>query len=469
MCNLSEPQTGEQLPQGGVLRQRYIKRPGWQIWLTDTGSALCVSPQLHESWLDAGFVEPGVFLPLPCGMLTAEAALPDMISASAEGPYPQSGSQAMAIVQAFARSREEWKSTPLGLCFYLPQLPHLLPLAGGEGPDRDAWVLGRWLSGGVNVPFTDGQRMRAWTPGLTESMYLDLLALFDWQETSPEKIREAPQPKDMPAVTPTKRALPARQGAFSLPGRPKLEAFFRERIIDVIDREEAYRKMGISFPGPTLLSGPPGCGKTYAVEKLTEYLGWPSFSVNASSIGSSYIHETSRLISQLFQQVMDSAPSIVIMDEMEAFLSSRSDLYGSQQYHVEEMAEFLRILPELPKHRVLLFGMTNMPQKIDQAITRKGRFDHLLTVDMPSEEELKALLSSLLEEVPKEPDLDLGRIARRLCQRPISDAVYVAKEAGRLAVVQGKDRISRALLNQACDDLLRQGSRDSARRTIGFQ
>ena len=227
--------------------------------------------------------------------------------------------------------------------------------------------------------------------------------------------------------------------------------------------------MGIPFPGPTLLVGPPGCGKTYAVEKLTEYLGWPSYAVRAETIASSYLHETSRLISGLFRQAMENAPAVVIMDEMEAYLSSREGGGSYQQYHTEEMAEFLRVLPELPEKKVLLFGMTNMPDRIDEAIRRKGRFDHILKVEMPTEEELAVLMESLLKDIPKERGLDLGRIARKLEGRPISDAVYVVKEAGRLAVVGNKERIDDTLLRQAWEELENQGRERSFRRTIGFQ
>ena len=58
---------------------------------------------------------------------------------------------------------------------------------------------------------------------------------------------------------------------FSLPGRPKLEAFFNEHVVDLIRNEERYKALGIAFPGAVLLHGPPGCGKTFAVEKLVDY------------------------------------------------------------------------------------------------------------------------------------------------------------------------------------------------------
>lgn len=460
-----EPRAGNTLPYGGVLRQRYAARSNWQIWNTQEGSALLVGSDLCDSWIEMGIVEPGLFLPMGGGLCAVEAQGYPTISSVELGPYPQSGQQILELAKLFSYSRKTLGNVHLGSSLYVPQFPYLLPVAEGNDQDRDPWTLGRWFSGGINAPITDGTRMRAWIPGLTESMYSELLDLFEWEETAPERIRTFERADAQPHFASTKRVEQRREEPFSLPGRPKLETFFRERIIDVIDREEAYQRMGISFPGPTLLIGPPGCGKTYAVEQLVDHLGWPSYSVNADSIGSSYIHETSRLISQLFSQAMDNAPSVVIIDEMESYLTDRGT---GHQHHVEEVAEFLRAIPELPKSRVLLFGMTNMPDRIDKAIMRKGRFDNVIEVEAPSRSELVALLESLMENVPVQRGLNLQRIASRLLDHPISDVVYVAKEAGRLAVLNGKDCITDEMMEMACDDLMQQQDSKKKRHAIGF-
>ena len=358
----------------------------------------------------------------------------------------------------------------LGSALFVPNLPFLLTTRDGEDHAEDAWTLGRWFSGGMNTPFTDRERMLTWVPGLTEEMYRELLLKFGWEETAPLRIRDQiPERDELPPIVPRRRET-RKEGLFSLPGRLEVETFFRERILDVIDREEEYRRMGIPFPGPTLLVGPPGCGKTHAVEKLIEWLGWPSYTVGAATIASSYIHETSRLIARLFEQAMDDAPSVIVMDEMEAYLSSRSGGMGyGGQAHTEEMAEFLRLLPQLPGKKVLLFGMTNLPEQIDPAIMRKGRFDHVIEMDFPSVEEICALLTDLLKEVPKEADINWKALAVRLRNRPISDVVYVAREAGRLAVVRKRSRVDQELLEDACEDLIRQNQGKQSKRSIGFR
>ena len=460
---------GDILPSGNTLTEMYTGNDEWQIWKTKAGSALCVSSAIHQTWLDQELIEPGFFLPTGEDVFAAEDEHFGLISSSTSGPYPRNGQEALAIATALQKTRRMLSNSCLSQSFYLSQLSWLLPYGEGDDEKQDSRILGRWLTGGMNVPFTDKARICTWTPGMTDMIYEEILDLFGWEETKAEKIQtlsETEKPVRVSAEKPREKRM---EGDFQLPGRPELEKFFRERIIDVIDREEEYRRMGVTFPGPTLLIGPPGCGKTYAVEKLTEYLGWPCFQVNSGTIGSSYLHETSKLIAQLFRNAMDEAPSIVIMDEMEAYLSSRGDGRGINQYHMEEMAEFLRILPQLPEKKVLLFGMTNMPDEIDPAIRRKGRFDHVLEVSMPSQKEIIELLNSLLSDVPKEADLDYSRIAARLSMHPISDIVYVAKEAGRLSVVNRKERIDQQTMNQACDELEKEKKKKQSRRSIGFQ
>ena len=159
-----------------------------------------------------------------------------------------------------------------------------------------------------------------------------------------------------------------------------MEQFFNDNIVDIVLNQEQYKRMGISFPGATILHGPPGCGKTYAVEKLAEYLGWKRFDIDSSTVASSYIHDTSKKISEVFSAAIKAAPSILVIDEMEAFLSNRNMAGPSGTHHIEEVAEFLRRIPEAISKGVLVFAMTNMIDTIDPAILRRGRFDHIIEV-----------------------------------------------------------------------------------------
>src|SRR3546814_1582509 len=112
-------------------------------------------------------------------------------------------------------------------------------------------------------------------------------------------------------------------GECSLPVRPNLEVFFNEHVIDLIRNEERYKALGITFPGAVLLHGPPGCCKTFAVEKLVEHLDWPFFSIDSGSIGSPFIHETGKKIAEAFEQAVKVSPAVEVIDEIDAFLAAR--------------------------------------------------------------------------------------------------------------------------------------------------
>jgi predicted Ser/Thr protein kinase len=174
---------------------------------------------------------------------------------------------------------------------------------------------------------------------------------------------EQPQPPEEPVVA----------KVFKLPGRPQLEEFFNEHVIDIIFNPEKYQAVGINFPSAIVLHGPPGCGKTYAVERLVEYIDWPVYTIDSNSVGSPYIHETSKKISDVFAKAINDAPSIIVIDEMESFLSDRRSGSSLGLHHVEEVAEFLRRIPDAIKNKVLIIAMTNLIEMIDPAILRRGR------------------------------------------------------------------------------------------------
>jgi SpoVK/Ycf46/Vps4 family AAA+-type ATPase len=251
-----------------------------------------------------------------------------------------------------------------------------------------------------------------------------------------------------------------------LPGRPALANFFNEHIVDIIENRERYKTFGIGFPSAVVLHGPPGCGKTFAVDQLVSYLGWPSFQIDASSVGSPYIHETSKKIAGVFDQAMRNAPSVLVIDEMEAYLADRE--LGTGHHRVEEVAEFLRRIPEATKNEVLVIAMTNRIEMIDAAILRRGRFDHVIAVEFASEEEVHALLTRLLSSIPLQGDLDLGAVARELAGRPLSDVAFVVREGARLAVRGGKDRLDQHSLLSALTSAPAREREGEAKRRIGF-
>src|SRR3546814_12028321 len=109
---------------------------------------------------------------------------------------------------------------------------------------------------------------------------------------------------------------------------------------------------------------PPGCGKTFAVEKLVEHLDWPFFSIDSGSIGSPFIHETGKKIAEAFEQAVKVSPAVVVIDEIDAFLAARDRSAGGQ-HRVAEVAEFLRSFPKAAEPKVWVTGIPNPLDRLD--------------------------------------------------------------------------------------------------------
>jgi len=238
---------------------------------------------------------------------------------------------------------------------------------------------------------------------------------------------------------------------FSLPGRPELQSFFREHIIDFFFRFEEYRAMGFSAPNGILLFGPPGSGKTFAVNKLAEFLKWSVFDVDVSEIGSPYIHETSKKLKQVFETAAERAPSIILLEEIDALATRRNDTTHDSK--VEEVSQLLRLLEKAASNGILVVATTNRYEALDSAIVRRGRFDHVIEVGYPSAVEISLALENLLRQRPSSVAIQIDRVATRLIGRPMSDVSWVVNEAARFAVRSSQKEINEELLMKAIDSL----------------
>ena len=329
---------------------------------------------------------------------------------------------------------------------YLEEYGYILPTYTKTTASDDA-TIGCYLSGGRTIHFSDDKFS---TLLLDDFAYEDISKITGIQRAFHLTNQDTPKTDD-------------KSENFILPGRPELEKFFNEHIVDILREPERYARLGIDFPSSVILYGPPGCGKTYAVDKLVDFLGLPKFEINSATIASPYIHDTAKKIAGVFESAINSAPSVVVIDEMESYLSNRESQTSSSQ-HYEEVAEFLRQIQGAQKNRVLIIAMTNMYDKIDPAILRRGRFDHHLEVGLPSEEEIIALLSSITQNISLANDIVLSDIAKRLSGKTLADVAFVIKEAGLISGKNGDSEITLKSINAAIDSL----PKEQTKRRIGF-
>jgi cell division protease FtsH len=446
---------GHPLPDGSKTKTVLQEGINWQIvGIQGGGRALIVREALVRRWLEAGLLEAARFGSFSFG----EEALfgisfPEghIVASVSDGRSPDNKAEALAFATALKATRAIDHDSPLHDAIYVEPLSRLLPTYTITSRTDDAIVVGFWLTGGAPISAASFRRLCQALSWLAPRDVKDVVLAAGFvvneavpddrlpghasgRENAPKAAVEAPIDLKVP---------------FSLPGRPALEGFLREHVIDIIASKARYQALGIGFPSAIVLHGPPGCGKTFAVERLVEHLGWPSFQIDASSVASPYIHETSRKISEVFKSAAKSAPSVLVIYEMEAFLAERD--MGSGHHRVEEVAEFLRRIPEAASSEVLIVAMTNRLDMIDSAILRRGRFDHIIEVGPASEKEVETLLDTLLDKLPNKEDVDASALAMKLTGRPLSDVAFVVREGARLAARAGQDRIAQADLVAALE------------------
>lgn len=469
---------GFKLPDSALVCAALFEGPDWQICETaGGGSALIVLDTLAQHWLEAGLIEDGRFHSWYFGdrkLYSISCGPSQTLSPVSEAKSPNNKAEALSFALALKATRDIDGASPLQDALFVEKISRLLPTYSISSTVADDIVLGYWLTGGASVSVTSFRRLRQTMSWLEVSHLRDVVqaAGFEIGEVNsgtrmPEQVHENTDVSPLEEGNELVRSALEAGREFDLPGRPQLAAFFNEHIVEIILHRDRYKALGIEFPSAVILHGPPGCGKTFAVERLVDFLGWPSFQIDASSVASPYIHETSKKVAQVFDKAMESAPSVLVIDEMEAFLADRE--IGSGHHRVEEMAEFLRRIPEAVKRDVLIIAMTNRIEMIDPAIQRRGRFDHVVKVDFASEVEVLALLDSLLSSLPKEVDVDSKPLAKELAGRPLSDVSFVVREGARLAARSGKDRLDQvSLLAALRSSPARAREGGESKRRIGF-
>ncbi len=453
------------LPIGASAGQAVVGRllqsgPGWQIYADPRGGGrtLVFEPSLAALAIDAGLLADELLVDVAVGGKTFRG-----LSSGADYQLsrvdlmgsPNNLADALSFASAIRRTREALPAAPLAHGVFVEKQSMILPASGGSESD-DETLLGRYLTGGIPISVRDRRR---------------LATILTWLPS--EKIDEICEAAGLVAANTDRLAGEApgslAKKTFKLPGRPDLERFFREHVIDIIDHAERYAALGIQFPSAVALYGPPGSGKTFAVDRLAEHLGWPRFEISSGTVGSPYIHETGRKIAEVFASAAGRAPSILVIDEMEAFLTDRGAGGTSGTHHVEEVAEFLRRIPEAVQEHVLVIGMTNRIDAIDPAILRRGRFDHIVEVGLANEAEVRALLDDLLAALPHGADVDTAILARSLARRPLSDVAYVLREAARLTVKSELAQINQGVLLEAIRQAPARDENEDVRPRIGFR
>jgi transitional endoplasmic reticulum ATPase len=192
----------------------------------------------------------------------------------------------------------------------------------------------------------------------------------------------------------------------------------KDRLIEAVEWPLRYGHLfaqaGIRPPKGILVSGPPGCGKTLLAKAVATESRVNFLSVKGPALLSKYVGESERGIREVFRKARQAAPCIVFFDEIDALLPTRSA--GSSDSHVSErvLSQFLAELDGIEELRgVLVLGATNRVDMLDPAVIRPGRFDEIVEIPLPSQEDRREIFAIHLRNKPLAPGIELSGLVAR--------------------------------------------------------
>ncbi|TYL37260.1 ATP-binding protein [Natronococcus pandeyae] len=204
--------------------------------------------------------------------------------------------------------------------------------------------------------------------------------------------------------------------------------------------DEAYERFNISPPNGILFYGPPGTGKTLFARAIAGELGHPYLELSAGDIKSRWINKSTEQVNQLFAEAAQFDRCVIFIDEIDALLSSRdNDLHRE---HAQVVNEFLAHL-DADDPNYLVIAATNRAELLDEAATRRGRFDQQHELGLPDHDAREAIFRVRLSELPTDLDEDVYQtLADRSEGLSSADIVGIVDDAAVLAAERDADTLS---------------------------
>ena len=241
----------------------------------------------------------------------------------------------------------------------------------------------------------------------------------------------------------------------------------RDIILPLQDREMA-RHFKVRLPRGVLFYGPPGCGKTHIARKLADLLKFTFLEVKPSDIASTYVHGGQQKIGALFEEAKKKAPSLIFLDECEAFLPSREGR-GVDYHYGSEVNEFLSQLNDCWKSKILVIAATNLVEKLDPAVLRPGRMDIHIFIGPPDLEARAELIRQFMQDRPQQKLnwLDLGEKTESYT---IAELELVIEEGAKRAFQYLRPITTEDILSSIHDNppRLNDAAIEEHRKRIGF-
>lgn len=224
------------------------------------------------------------------------------------------------------------------------------------------------------------------------------------------------------------------RGLDAVAGMAELKSILIRDVIHPLQNKALYEKYKITIPNGVLFFGPPGCGKTFIARRLAEALQSHVVEVKGSDLGSSFIHETSKNIGNVFAKAFAAAPAVLFFDEISSLVPRRDGLGSQNQYKEAEISEFLMQLEGAGKRGVLVIGATNFPERIDPAIMRSGRMDKRIFIPPPDYNARIEMFRLMIDGRPRDKNILFEALGALTEGYVASDIQLLVDNAARAAL-----------------------------------
>ena len=227
-----------------------------------------------------------------------------------------------------------------------------------------------------------------------------------------------------------------------------------QEIVDYLHNPQKYAEIGATMPKGLLLVGPPGTGKTMLAKAVAGEADVPFFSMSGSEFVEMFVGRGAAKVRDLFKQAKEKAPCIVFIDEIDAIGGKRTN-GGGMGGHDEREQTLNQLLTEMDGFEgnsgVIILAATNRPETLDPALTRPGRFDRRVPVELPDLKGREAILKVHSKKVKLSDDVDFNRIARMASGASGAELANIINEAALRAVRSGRKVATQADLEESIE------------------
>ena len=223
-------------------------------------------------------------------------------------------------------------------------------------------------------------------------------------------------------------------------------------IVDYLHDPKQYEEIGASMPKGILLVGPPGTGKTMLAKAVAGEANVPFFSMSGSEFVEMFVGMGASKVRDLFSQAKEKAPCIVFIDEIDAIGQKRDGRIGGNDEREQTLNQLLTEMDGFESNAgVVILAATNRPEVLDPALTRPGRFDRRVPVELPDLKGREEILRVHAKKIKTEPNIDYSHIARMASGASGAELANIVNEAALRAIRSGRKAASQEDMEESIE------------------